>query len=512
MSSDKIPILSDEQETGGNENQETGKFQELPPPYSEIDQHQNELGSTVPKQDSVESSDLPLLVVYTRRWYILILFGLLACHQCIVWNTFGPIESGVQFAYNWSNSTTPMFANWGTIMFCLSVVPLSKLIEYDIRTTVLLISGLIASGTVLRCCRLIFKNPTVFLVSCHICAILNGISGVTIMAAPPLISSQWFPTSERTTATSINLAFNMLGNGLSMLLGPALVHFSSNGTGNASTSYHYTSYQLIAPNTTNGTTVKQVRGEIDLYMYSHAGVAVALFVLFLIYFPSKPPHPPAPSSAIERTEFWLGIKILLGNKNVLFACFAYSISQGVMGVWLSVMVNNFRPLGISDQDIGLMGFLSVISQCFCAIGIGFFTDRLKQHMKMILLFLLLLATICFVWLMLMCLEIMPHTLGCLYAAVILATSINFCCCPLFFEMSVEIAYPVNESLVGGFLTAFGNFTGIIFLLIFFIPNLGFVWINYALVGSTALAIPAVMMIKETYNRTNVDEVALNTNS
>ena len=116
---------------------------------------------------------------------------------------------------------------------------------------------------------------------------------------------------------------------------------------------------------------------------------------------------------------------------------------------------------------------------------------------MILLLLLVLATICFVWLMLMCLQIMPHTLGCLYAAVILATSINFCCCPLFFEMSVEIAYPVNESLVGGFLTAFGNFTGIIFLLIFFIPNLGFVWINYALVGSTALAIPAVIMIKET---------------
>ena len=46
-----------------------------------------------------------------------------------------------------------------------------------------------------------------------------------------------------------------------------------------------------------------------------------------------------------------------------------------MGVWLSVMVNNFRPLGISDQDIGLMGFLSVLSQCFCAIVIGFFTDR-----------------------------------------------------------------------------------------------------------------------------------------
>ena len=199
-----------------------------------------------------------------------------------------------------------------------------------------------------------------------------------------------------------------------------------------------------------------------------------------------------------------------------------------MGSWLGVMVNNFRPLGITDQQIGLMGLFSVISQCICSIGIGFFTDRfvignfhtgdhvdcfrLKYYMKTILLLLLVLATVCFVWLMLMCLKILPHTIECLYAAVILATSINFCCCPLFFEMTVEMAYPVNESLVGGFMTGVYNFVGILFLFIFFIPNIGFVCINYVLVGSTALAIPAVVMIKETYNRTNVDEVALNTNS
>ena len=44
-------------------------------------------------------------------------------------------------------------------------------------------------------------------------------SGVTIMAAPPLISSQWFPPDQRTTATSINQAANMLGNGVAMLVG-----------------------------------------------------------------------------------------------------------------------------------------------------------------------------------------------------------------------------------------------------------------------------------------------------
>ena len=49
--------------------------------------------------------------------------------QCIVWNTWGPIESGAQFAFDWSESTVAMFANWGTILFLLSVIPLSKMIE-----------------------------------------------------------------------------------------------------------------------------------------------------------------------------------------------------------------------------------------------------------------------------------------------------------------------------------------------------------------------------------------------
>ena len=124
MSSDKLPILSEASKEEENA-PSSSSIQSLGAPHLQY----GDADSSIPKQDSVESSDLPVLMVYTRRWYILLLFGLLACHQCIVWNTFGPIESGVQFAYNWENSTAPMLANWGTIMFCLSVVPLSILVE-----------------------------------------------------------------------------------------------------------------------------------------------------------------------------------------------------------------------------------------------------------------------------------------------------------------------------------------------------------------------------------------------
>ena len=74
-------------------------------------------------------------------------------------------------------------------------------------------------------------------------------------------------------------------------------------------------------------------------------------------------------------------------------------------------------------------------------------------------------------------------------------------------MTVEVTYPVHESIVGGFLTAFYNLVGILFLLVFFIPNIGYVWLNYVLVGSTVVALPAVIFTKESYNRSNVDEAA-----
>ena len=110
---DKLTLLCEEQESV----QDDQSVQVLPPP------------EPVQPQDGVENRAQPQVVAYSLRWYILVMFGLLACHSCVVWNTWGPIETSVQFAYNWSNSTAPMMANWGTIMFCLSVVPLSKLVE-----------------------------------------------------------------------------------------------------------------------------------------------------------------------------------------------------------------------------------------------------------------------------------------------------------------------------------------------------------------------------------------------
>ena len=49
--------------------------------------------------------------------------------QCLVWNTYGPIDEAMNYAYGWSDSTVAFMANWGTIMFVVAVVPLSLMLE-----------------------------------------------------------------------------------------------------------------------------------------------------------------------------------------------------------------------------------------------------------------------------------------------------------------------------------------------------------------------------------------------
>ena len=51
-------------------------------------------------------------------------------------------------------------------------------------------------------------------------------------------------------------------------------------------------------------------------------------------------------------------------------------------------------------------------------------------------------------------------------------ALNFSCTPLFLELGGEIAYPVGEGVVAGFMTFWWTVIGVVFLLIFFIKNIG----------------------------------------
>ena len=75
------------------------------------------------------------------------------------------------------------------------------------------------------------KSFTSFTITCHICAIINGLSNIVVGSAPLAISSAWFPPEERVTATTIAQVFNGLGTGMSFLLASQLVSPTDNIVG-----------------------------------------------------------------------------------------------------------------------------------------------------------------------------------------------------------------------------------------------------------------------------------------
>ena len=101
---------------------------------------------------------------------------------------------------------------------------------------------------------------------------------------------------------------------------------------------------------------------------------------------------------------------------------------------------------------------------------------------------------------------LPFSLWQLYVSSVSGASFAFTLAPLFFEYTAELAYPVPEGVVGGFLTCFNNLIGMIFLSIFFIPGTQKepFWMNIVLLVSAIVSIPAVLFTKESYRRLDID--------
>ena len=90
---------------------------------------------------------LPELAVYSRRWYILLVFSLLNMFQCAVWNTWGPVEEVAKTVFtSWSNSMISLYANWANFLVFPFLVPAIFLAERSLRGCVVFAAGFMMVG------------------------------------------------------------------------------------------------------------------------------------------------------------------------------------------------------------------------------------------------------------------------------------------------------------------------------------------------------------------------------
>ncbi|XP_066297049.1 solute carrier family 49 member 4 homolog [Branchiostoma lanceolatum] len=451
----------------------------------------SEQDAVLPTVTVLPSASPPQIVAYHRRWWVVGTFCLLGIAQGAVWNCWGPISDSAKLVYGWTDGKIAMLANWGCIAFFVFAPGLMYINADRLRLSVVLTALLIAVGTGLRC---IPASTGIATILINIGQFLNGIAGIMLMAAPPLISSTWFPPSQRTTATAISSIFNYVGTSVGYLIGPLFV-----------------SQPHLTPNSTlqyNDTVVEDISGQIMRLMYVECGYCTAVFLAILIYFPSKPPTPPSLSAAMNRLDFRTGVKKLFRHGQFWLVCLAYCVPGGVIGGWTAVLDVILSPHGISQIDAGWLGFYGNIAGCAMGLLLGRFADYFAGHLRLIIVVMMSCATGALTWFTIMLYGALPLTQVSLYISFILTmVSVN-ASVPLFLELVMETTYPIEEAVSAGVMTWGNNVFALIFLFVPLLPNVGVRWMNWAALGGVACSIPLLCVFRENYRRLHLDTGAV----
>uniref|UniRef100_A0A2C9LVK1 Major facilitator superfamily (MFS) profile domain-containing protein n=1 Tax=Biomphalaria glabrata TaxID=6526 RepID=A0A2C9LVK1_BIOGL len=317
-------------------------------------------------------------------------------------------------------------------------------------------------GTV---CRVITSDKDSATILIHIGQFLNGIAGPVGMGGMPTLSAIWFPANERITATAIGTSISVLGSALPFVLGPFLVSdgppnlnvtttaapvstsvlFSTNLNHLRSSASHLI-LSTMEPGNVTAARIQRERDEIMKYMYYSCGFAGLIFLIILIYFPAKPPHPPCLSASVEREKYWSGL---------------WSLRR--------------------------------------------FASLFARQMKLFILIMFLLSAGCFTVFALVLVQVIPSSYAILYISVIGGNTLVNSAVPLIYELGCELAYPTSEGAANGFLTYLNNVGGLIFLAVFLIPNVGTMWMNWTAIGSIVVCLPMILALKGRFNRLEVDE-------
>ena len=295
-------------------------------------------------------------------------FSLLALWQCCVWNTWGPVLSSSQLDRSvmrctvqvvetvrlvfpsWSPATVSLLANWGAIAFLLFLAPALYLQGRTLRGAVIAsrshlyfltvnlhmslkinseCSAMVAAATVMRCLFLFWPGQPdwVFTLLAHLAAVINGIPGIVVTAAPAAVSAAWFPPHQRVTATSISQMLNNIGTGASFLLASLLVGDPAPAPApHNTTATSCTAAAAQLPHLSS-TGRAELKVELERYLVALSLPALLLFAATLVFFPSRPPRPPSRSSAHTRLPFLAGAKQLLASPAAWLLAIVWSVPQ-----------------------------------------------------------------------------------------------------------------------------------------------------------------------------------------
>ena len=213
-----------------------------------------------------------------------------------------------------------------------------------LRTSVLLAAGFQFFGSALRC----IPTGGHWVISTVLICFGQALSGLTApipLSGPVLLSATWFPSNERTTATSILMAGSFAGFALSFIIGPLFVDDVGSIT-----------YSQL-----NSTEREFYYRQMNNLFFVESIAMGVLFLAVIIHYPARPPQPPSRSSGTERLDPKSGTVQLLKNHNFVLLAILYGASCGVYSGWTSVLDQLLEGFGVGQKFAGWLGFIAIVS-------------------------------------------------------------------------------------------------------------------------------------------------------
>lgn len=408
--------------------------------------------------------------VYKRRWWVLFVYSLFSFLQGMIWAVPGPISQNLEQLIPLDDTAIQLLVNWGPIFYLPFAAPFAWWMDRPggIRPSVIFSILLVTVGQVLHCVARDGSNTSVYLT--HVGYILNAIAGPVSMGAVGKISEAWFPVHERATATALMSEANLLGGAGAFVIGP---------------------YMMPDPSWS----------QYLSYMYLLVGLCGLNLVCSLVYFPAHPPLPPSISAqgvkdgedAFTLVTLWSSVKKLMRNRSFMVLIWAYGLSTGMYGSWATVMSINLAGFGYDAQQAGWIGFAASVAGNVGGIALGRWVDKFR-NLKRLLVVLMALAAICFTLFAIVC---SPHILppqwtggssdglALLFALAALGGLFLNSTIPLYYELALDVTYPIPEGTSVIVMTIMNNVGCLIFLGVP-VGQYGTAWMNWLFGGTIAL--------------------------
>jgi len=427
------------------------------------------------------------------RFYILIMFAIVNCNQCLAWFTFSSVDPDKirdYFGANLSDSAIKWLLNWGPIMgvvcFPYQTHVLSKpkgLSRCIVIGTMLVLLGNVVRSIPLLCNESFRKSDAAFGMY-HLGQAAIAAGGPFIMGSVSRLSCVWFLQNERTIATAIAQTANGLGTTLGFLIGP-----------------------LFAD-------------DLNSLFWISLVAAVIPAVAFVLYCPERPRY--APSSAAEAdanslltssqqedvsaVSAWIeSVRRSAKHPSYVTLVLSAGVLAGANSAWQGVLQDTLTPVGYTDSQVGYMGFANGLTGNLAAILGGYIVDRVfVKRMKagiivgvfgiFVTSMIFLVSVPCFLY----DVAPMPTSLATLIMMMALNGLFYGITSPLFYELSAELIYPQKEGLSAGTLVFVLN--AVTMVVIGIDAILSYRYINFIYGIIIGLLFLVLLTVKEEYRR------------